>query len=107
MGIANDLPFDNHLEIDDFLEVPIFKETLAIISTVREQGDSLEVIKDLFMWGLSYLYLGVYPFSLILEQTIVSSRIYETYIGGSLYPDSRTPCLLPISILRLLHLCDI
>ena len=48
MGIANDLFFDNHLEIDDFLEVPIFKETL--ISTAREQGPhSLESLKDLFM----------------------------------------------------------
>jgi hypothetical protein len=47
MGIANDLIFDNHLEIDDFLEVPIFKET--IISTVTEQGHSLETFKDLFL----------------------------------------------------------
>ena len=48
MGIANDLFFDNHLEIDDFLEVPIFKET--IISAVRVQGHhSLETVKDLFM----------------------------------------------------------
>jgi hypothetical protein len=47
MGIANELFFDNHLEIDDFLEVPIFKET--IISTVREQGHSPEIFKDLFM----------------------------------------------------------
>lgn len=47
MGIANDLLFDNNLEIDDFLEVPIFKET--IISTVKEQGHhSLESLKDLF-----------------------------------------------------------
>jgi hypothetical protein len=48
MNITNDLVFDNHLEIDDLLEVPIFKET--IISTVREQGHhSLETFKDLFM----------------------------------------------------------
>ena len=48
MSIANDLIFDTHLEIDDLLEVPIFKET--IISKVREQGHpSLETFKDLFM----------------------------------------------------------
>jgi hypothetical protein len=48
MGIANDLFSDNHLDIDDFLELPIFKET--VISTVREQGhSSLQTIKDLFM----------------------------------------------------------
>ena len=47
MGIANDFFFDDLLEIDDFLEVPIFKET--IISTVKEQGHFLETFKDLFM----------------------------------------------------------
>ena len=46
MGIANDLLFDNHLEIDDFLEVPIFKETIT--STAKEQGRSVEILKDLF-----------------------------------------------------------
>lgn len=45
MNIVNDL-FDNDLEIDDLLEVPIFKET--VISTFREQGHPFE-IKDLFM----------------------------------------------------------
>ena len=51
MNIANDLFFDNHLEIDDFLDVPIFKET--IISTVREQVHySVETFKDLFLWGV-------------------------------------------------------
>ena len=56
MGIANTLFFDKHLEIDDFLEVPIFRETLAVVSMVREQGHhSFETFKDLFMWGLSYL----------------------------------------------------
>ena len=47
MGIANDLFFDNHLEIDEFLEVPIFKET--IISKVKEQSNPLELFKELFM----------------------------------------------------------
>lgn len=50
MGIANTLFFDKHLEIDDFLEVPIFRETLAVVSMVREQGHhSFETFKDLFM----------------------------------------------------------
>ena len=47
MSIANDFFFYNHIEIDDFLEVPMFKET--VFSTVREQGHSLEIFKDLFM----------------------------------------------------------
>ena len=47
MGIANDLVFDNHLEIDDLLEVPIFKET--VISTVREKGHDSLTFKDLFV----------------------------------------------------------
>jgi hypothetical protein len=42
------MPFDTHLEIDDLLEVPIFKET--IISKIKEPGDhSLETFKDFFM----------------------------------------------------------
>lgn len=46
MDIANNLFFDIHLEIDELLEVPIFKET--VISKAREQGHrSLETLKDL------------------------------------------------------------
>jgi len=48
MNIVHDLPFDPHLEIDDLLEVPIFKET--VVSKIREQGrHPLEIFKDLFM----------------------------------------------------------
>lgn len=43
MGIANDLSVDSNLEIEDLLEVPIFKET--IVSEVRERGNP----KDSFM----------------------------------------------------------
>ncbi|KAF8817475.1 hypothetical protein BYT27DRAFT_7199003 [Phlegmacium glaucopus] len=48
MSVVNDLPLDAHLDIDDLLEVPIFKET--VVSEVKEQGHhSLETFKDLFM----------------------------------------------------------
>jgi hypothetical protein len=44
MGIANDPFFDNLLEIDDILEVPMFEET-----TIAAQAHPLEISKDLFL----------------------------------------------------------